>query len=611
MKNNFIPMKEKNSLILFLSPLDDAISFGYRNTQTMYTYDSDSDSFKKKIHRNDAWTKEIIVDAWTKETPYFSDFATAYILDASYKYAYNALKTIYTRSANDKVYSLMVDVYHMRNLNIELIETLKHDVSLDDVTIVNAMPDSKKYKWILADDVRADDIVNDGIHHYKIKNDRIYKRILNQTEIYKSLDDAHHKRETKSVSHTRKKDNFTGRYIETIPYETIENTVYGRYFNDAYKAYFKDASNISCTDVVSVSRLALTEIVSLTDDIYHVRFYNEYIYKRINDFVMKERSFTVNNRLYASVTTSTTDDATVTNNSFYETSVITLPVLDSMLENVDRMETLKTIENVLVSKLDKRTNKDNIIYTFRQYYILERTLADIAIDLKVSEMMVSKYTKRIKTIIMNDSDIVESLQAIVNDNYQYMKANTNIHSITKYAKRKHDKKVLPVTSDIMPDIVKIGNIDRETYRKDREKIARTKNLYCENSIVTGLEHMQIESEIKTSIEQHARQTEYKNRMIATYGNGSNIKPTVHTNNTKYYFHCGMIDYSTNWSLIKESKKTINKALCDRVQKYNDDEMRLFAKLASDGYKKLPYTMRTTAKQNRYNAYLEKYGYAKR
>lgn len=192
---------------------------------------------------------------------------------------------------------------------------------------------------------------------------------------------------------------------EIVPYETLELT-------ELAKELFKDKeiiNNSDIQDLLSEVYIACYELFSFglltcTFDLWN---YRNYIYKKVNAYIRKQRTFkTKNSESYENMLLLF-DEETLENKLYYGKNA------NNLLASVESKEVKNTCLKLLYNSLDKRCNKTNIVTSFELYYLQEKTLEEIASILNVSTFAIHKYLVVAEKTLKSNAQVKEALHELL------------------------------------------------------------------------------------------------------------------------------------------------------------------------------------------------------
>lgn len=283
--------------------------------------------------------------------------ATSYFLavteSISPKIAYTALRTVYTKTCNSKIYELMNECIAVAKNNPLLKEDFEQWLSSEyGENILPFMTEkqcsNKKYSAIQK--------------RYAMERIPTVKVI--------------HKYTMKTISNGKKYR------VEIMPYFTQEKTQYGKVIDSV----FEYDTNLDIYDIIYTAKLAICELFSfgLIDCPADIWKYKDYVYRKVSTYIRKRRTVKARENDYSVYTDK--DGKQV---------VMTIGQVDKRLARVDKNELLELVKETIASRLDKRANKENVLIAFDLLYKKGLSTRQCEKILKVSQRQVSKYNKLI------------------------------------------------------------------------------------------------------------------------------------------------------------------------------------------------------------------------
>lgn len=276
-----------------------------------------------------------------------SDFVGAYIDAISPKMVYIALRTVFAKSPNAKIWRLMCECVKYNRTDSQTVETFEQDLA-SVKEILTRMTDSEKSDF----------------RKCAFEIESAVNRVSNYTKehtytMVKSSDGKRHK-------------------MEVIPYITFERSRYGKVlFNEV--AITEDADVM---DLIQTASLAMLELynVGLINSFHDFWYFNNYVFNKVNRAIMGERRNVVYNVEYTMFTDwATNEDRYIANSR-----------LDRKLSKVERTAFVETVCTMLKALLNPRVNKENAIFCFIHFYVYGQNRTDIAKHLKVDEKVVRR-----------------------------------------------------------------------------------------------------------------------------------------------------------------------------------------------------------------------------
>lgn len=220
------------------------------------------------------------------------------------------------------------------------------------------------------------------------------------------LEDAHEKKQAVDMVYQVKKTHTKKivkgadgkkRQIETVPYDTLEKTRFGKICDENMGL----AGGCDVYDLIQCASLSILELFHLgvihkPSDIWDC---SDYVYKRVNALIRAERTQAVKNDSLNYIA----PDGTVMQ--------ITDKQADKMIEKVDRDIAIAAIIEKLVVTADKRTKKD-VYRKYLELYFGGMERKEIAKILNVDEKQL--YFYKVKTESkLSSADMNETLSALL------------------------------------------------------------------------------------------------------------------------------------------------------------------------------------------------------
>lgn len=295
-----------------------------------------------------------------------TDYFSAYIDREAPRFTIRALKTIYAESWNKKIEDLMLECFKLWNTKLTINEC----------------------KALFADDIA--------------ENIESYIPASANKSIEKMFASEHITRVIKEHTYTIKKDDKGASHkIEVIPFCTVEKTTYGK----VLEREEVQPLNVDVNDLVQEASLAMIElvqsgIVNCPADMFE---YRTYIYKKINSYIMNERSKTTNEVPYVRTVDKDGKEHIFTEKTF----------VDRRLAKIDKQSVIAEVEEALVKSLGKRTNKKNVLFTFQYVLLSGHSKVECASVLKIDEKQIRRYINLIKKAL-NSPAIYELLNECIN-----------------------------------------------------------------------------------------------------------------------------------------------------------------------------------------------------
>lgn len=295
-----------------------------------------------------------------------TDYFASYIDREAPRFVLRALKTVYANQWNKKIEDLMIECFKLWNAKLTINEC----------------------KVLFADDVAE----NIGSYIPTSANNNIEKMYAEDhiTRVIKEHTYAM-KKDDKGVSHK----------IEVIPFYTVEKTTYGK----VIEREEVQSLNLDVNDLVQEASLAMIELVksglvNSPADMFECR---SYIYKKINRYIMNERSKTTNEVPYVRTVDKDGEEHIFTEKTF----------VDRRLAKIDKQSVIADIEKALVKSLSKRTNKKNVLFTFRYVLLSGHSKVECASVLKIDEKQIRRYMVLIKKAL-NSAEVYMLLNEYIN-----------------------------------------------------------------------------------------------------------------------------------------------------------------------------------------------------
>ena len=215
---------------------------------------------------------------------------------------------------------------------------------------------------------------------------RDWEKLENWT-LYLETDETIKGRKTyqKRVQHTYKIVKMgTEKFRKEIkPYVTLEKTKFGKMLD---KMPIFEQNNAQ--DLVEVGKIAIMELISagLVHDFVDIWNYRKFVLNKITNAIHAEKNEINAKQIHLKTFKAKKQDGTY---------------IDKRLEKVLENETISAFEKAIVSKLDKRTNKEQFITIIDLKYVHGNTNKEIANILKISEKTVEKVITQFKKLLKN------------------------------------------------------------------------------------------------------------------------------------------------------------------------------------------------------------------
>ena len=309
-----------------------------------------------------------IVDRQTEEGQ-LTDFFASYVNREAPRFVLRALKTVYANQWNNKIELLMKECFELwqsrTGYTKQECKELFADMLSDNI---------EGYLPISADKETEKQYARE--HITSIVREHTFTMV-------KDTDGRRHKK-------------------EIIPYTTLEKTQYGKVLDRESI----EVPNMDVNDLVQVASLAMIELVTygLVNAPADMFEYRSYIYKKVNNYIMNERSKVTNEKPYVRTIDKDGEEHVMTEKVF----------IDRRLSKIDKESVITELEEVLLQSLDKRTNKDNVLFTFRYVLLSGRTNTECAEVLKVDEKQIRRYVSLIQKAL-NSKYTYDVLNACIND----------------------------------------------------------------------------------------------------------------------------------------------------------------------------------------------------
>lgn len=319
-------------------------------TVTMESREKDGNiEISKKVARNACYTQE---SEWTtSERMQPTEYLSAVMEQISPVLVYTALSTIYAKEATEKIRLLMNECVAIAKSN------------------------------------------NYTVYEYM---ESILEEIDDEREKKQAVNMVYQTKKTHKYRMTKGKDG-KNRRIETIPYDTLEKTKFGKICDENVGL----AGGCDVYDLIQCANLSILELFHLgmihkPRDIFEC---GDYVYKRINALIRVERTQAAKNDSLE----YTTADGTVMQ--------ITDKQADKMVAKVDRDVAIKAIIDKLVSSADKRTKKE-VYRKYLELFFSGYERKHIAKILGVDEKQLYVYKTKTESKLAS-ADMAETLSALL------------------------------------------------------------------------------------------------------------------------------------------------------------------------------------------------------
>ena len=270
---------------------------GIKKTEQYSTEKDGNIATGTRVTRETAWTQET---AWGAKAPAApTDYFGAVCEKFAPVLVYRALKTVYQKEATEKIRLLM-------NECVAIAKTYSYAQYEYMESVKEVAKDNRERKT--AENMTLQEVK----HHY-------YKQV--------------------------KGTDGKARRVECVPYDTLENTSFGKEVN----ANMGLAGGCDVYDLLQCANLAMLDLYYLgmihkPTDIFDC---SDYIFKRVNALIRAERTQAIK----CDSIDYMTDDG--------EVMQITDKQADRMIANIDRNMTISAISEYLLKVADKRTKMDD------------------------------------------------------------------------------------------------------------------------------------------------------------------------------------------------------------------------------------------------------------
>lgn len=308
-----------------------------------------------------------------------TDYFASYIDREAPRFVLRALKTVYANQWNKKIEELMIECFRLWQGNVVL--TIGKEKTIEKLTVEGCK------------DKFAEDIS---------KNIDFYIPTSANKDTEKMYASEHITRVIKEHTYTMKKDDKGVLHkMEVIPFYTVDKTTYGK----VLEREEAQTLNLDVNDLVQEASLAMielvkSELVNCPADMFE---YRSYIYKKINRYIMNERSKTTNEVPYVRTVDKDGKEHIFTEKTF----------ADRRLAKIDKQSVIADIEEALIKSLGKRTNKKNVLFTFRYVLLSGHSKIECASVLKIDEKQVRRYINLIQKALKSPY-IYELLNECIN-----------------------------------------------------------------------------------------------------------------------------------------------------------------------------------------------------
>ena len=298
-----------------------------------------------------------------------TDFFSSYVQREAPRFVLRALKTIFANEWNSKIDKLMIECFELWRKGTGYTYSECKDIFAEDISM-----NIEKYCPTSAD----------------VETEKLYAK----DKITRVI---------KEHTYTMVKDTDGHRHkAEIIPYTTIDKTQYGKVIEKEEVV----VPVLDVNDLVQVASLAMIELVryGLVNSPADMFEYRSYIYKSVNTYIHNEQSKTVNEKQYVRTLDKDGNEVVMTEKVF----------VDKKLSKIDKESVIADLETILLNSLDKRTNKENVLFTFRFVCLAGHSKIECADRLKVDEKQVRRYIGLIQKALRNGKTY-ELLNACINE----------------------------------------------------------------------------------------------------------------------------------------------------------------------------------------------------
>lgn len=314
-----------------------------------------------------------------------SEFIASYIDSVSMRFVRTNLKTVYTKSANKRIYQLLRQAeqyyfgYNTQSYsNYETYE--EHNAQINDDSLY--IEDKEGDIIPISDCISKKDYTKpEEINHFM--------EVV--THNYKMVKDSNGKLHK----------------VEIIPYNELKLTKFGRKI--CANMELKNLTVNDVLDLISACKIACYELINsgMIHSFNDFNIYRKYCYARINQEIDRQKAIKAKE-------TQEDNNASETETDDYIIDGSTEEITDDSATEETKIyheKTFKTVEtasvkeclvNYAISKLDKRTKKEQVKIAF-EMYLDGYNGVDIAKVLPVGEMTVSKYLSYCKKALNNNA----------------------------------------------------------------------------------------------------------------------------------------------------------------------------------------------------------------
>lgn len=317
-----------------------------------------------------------------------SEYIASFIEHVSYRFVYTALKTVYTQSANKRIFELLKQAERMyfgsnneTFSNYETYENHESNVSKNAVYI-----ESKDGELIpLSDCISKKDYKTEtAVSHFM--------EVV--THKYKMITDNNGKKHR----------------IEVIPYNELKLTAFGKKI--CANIDLKELTVADVADLITISKIACYELINsgMIRDFNSFSYYRSYCYNKINSEINARKAQIAKFKQMNDNTTTEEETETEESTIAEETETREKAYHEKSFKSIENASVKESIISYVIGKLDSRTNKKKIEIAYRMHLNGE-TGAYIAKILEVSEMTISKYLSYCEKVASADSDNIRKIIA--------------------------------------------------------------------------------------------------------------------------------------------------------------------------------------------------------
>lgn len=286
----------------------------------------------------------------TKNVNYNSDFLGAYELHVSPKFVYTALETVYQRCATEQQEN------KLRKLMFETLDIMHNGIE-NNVDFVEYVENKHKFETMQ----------KQVWHKFKL------------TEI----DGVKHR-------------------IEIMPYSELQSTSKAVELNKQETVNDVDANDLCQTACCAISELFSFGLIKSTFDVWN---YKDYIYKKINSVIISNKKNDNRTTSYEQLTRVYLDKENKDLLLYGRNANV-------FFNRIEKQSIINSLKEYLITKIDKRSNKENVMFTFENVFINGMTTIECAEHLNVARTTVNNYVFSINRLLASP-EINEMLHKLI------------------------------------------------------------------------------------------------------------------------------------------------------------------------------------------------------